>query len=128
MRRITADVSFYAQKTNAKSEPTLIGFTPADVDCFHHSPSSLNKAQSQLASLSKSLNALMIFDRKSLGNLMYRALAIATSDERSDTPRNDAEECNFLRFRLGQCSEREPSVWIELLVASILSTKAEMDI
>lgn len=59
---------------------------------------------------------------------MYRALAIATSDERSDAPSDDIGECNFLRFRLGQCSKREPSVWIELLVASILSTSAELDI
>lgn len=65
MRRITSDVSYYAQKTNAESEPTLIGFSPADVDSFHHSPSALNKAQSQLASLSKSLNTSMRFDRQS---------------------------------------------------------------
>lgn len=38
------------------------------------------------------------------------------------------KECNFLRFRLGQISEREPTVWFELLVASILSTTAEQDI
>lgn len=37
-------------------------------------------------------------------------------------------ECNFLRFRLGQVSEREPTVWFEHLVASILSTTAEHDI
>ena len=40
---------------------------------------------------------------------MARALAIATSDERSDQPGTVPEECNFLRFRLGQVSEREPT-------------------
>lgn len=60
----------------------------------------------------------MEFDRMYLGNLMTRALAIATSDERSDQSGGVKEECNFLRFRLGQISEREPSVWFELLVAS----------
>ena len=57
----------------------------------------------------------MEFDRMSLGNLMTRALAIATSDERSDQSGGVKDECNFLRFRLGQISEREPSVWFELL-------------
>ena len=71
---------------------------------------------------------LMEFDRMSLGNLMARALAIATSEERSDQPGSVPEECNFLRFRLGQVSEREPTVWFELLVASILSSTAESDI
>ena len=37
-------------------------------------------------------------------------------------------EINFLKFRLGQVSEREPAAWYELLVASILSTTAEHDI
>ena len=64
----------------------------------------------------------------SLSNLMARALAIATSAERSDQPGSLPEECNFLRFRLGQISEREPTVWFELLVASILSSTAESDI
>ena len=61
---------------------------------------------------------------------MKRALAIATSDERSDTPNaGGAEgEINFLRFRLGQVGEREPASWFELLVASILSTTSEHDI
>ena len=72
----------------------------------------------------------MSFDRKSLANLMYRALSIASSDERSDTPfaGGAARECSFLQFRLGQCSEREPSAWFELLVASLLSTSSEHDI
>ena len=72
----------------------------------------------------------MEFDRKSLANLMNRALAIVNSDERSDTPYAGGAigECNFLRFRLGQCSEIEPSAWFELLVASILSSTAESDI
>ena len=33
-----------------------------------------------------------------------------------------------MRFRLGQVSECEPTVWFELLVASILSSTAEQDI
>ena len=44
------------------------------------------------------------------------------------TPGSVPEECNFLRFRLGQISEREPTLWFELLVASILSSTAEHDI
>lgn len=61
---------------------------------------------------------------------MKRALAIATSDERSDTPNagGPTGEINFLRFRLGQVGEREPAAWFELLVASILSTTSEHDI
>ena len=61
---------------------------------------------------------------------MNRALAIATSDERSDTPNSTGPngEINFLRFRLGQVSEREPAAWFELLVASILSTTSDHDI
>lgn len=129
-RRIASDVINYAQQSNAESLPSLIGFSPADIDALHHSPSVLSKALGQLNSLIKALDASMSFDRKSLANLMYRALSIATSDERSDTPfAGGAEgECKFLRFRLGQCSEREPSAWFELLVASILSTTSEHDI
>ena len=71
----------------------------------------------------------MEFDRKSLWKLMKRALAIATIDERSDTPYPYAEgpigEINFLRSRLGQVGEREPASWFELLVASILSSTSE---
>ncbi len=129
-RRIASDVIKYAQQSNGESLPSLIGLSPADIDTLHHSPAAMNKALSQLSSLIKSLDASMSFDRKSLANLMYRALSIATSDERSDTPYANGAmgECNFLRFRLGQCSEREPSAWFELLVASILSTSAEHDI
>ncbi len=130
IQRITSDVIKFAGKTNHETTPTLIGFTPAEIDTFHDNPAALNKAMSQLHSLTKALNSAMAFDRKSLWNLMNRALAIATSDERSDTPKAGGVngECNFLRFRLGQCSEREPSCWFELLVASILSTTAEHDI
>lgn len=129
-RRIASDVIKYAETANGESSPSLVGFSPADIDALHHSPTAMNKALSQLNSLMKSLNTSMNFDRKSLSNLMFRALSIATSDERSDTPfaGGSAGECNFLRFRLGQCSEREPTAWFELLVASILSTSAEHDI
>ena len=72
----------------------------------------------------------MEFDRKFPWNLMKRALAIATSDERSDTPNAEGPngEINFVRFRLGQVDEREPAPWFELLVASILSSTSEHDI
>lgn len=130
IQRITSDVIKFAGKTNSETTPTLIGFTPAEIDTFHDNPAALNKATSQLNALTKALNSAMTYDRKSLWNLMNRALAIATSDERSDTPKAGGVngECNFLRFRLGQCSEREPSCWFELLVASILSTTSEHDI
>jgi hypothetical protein len=47
----------------------------------------------------------MSFDRNSLANLMFRALSIATSDERSDKPFANGAigETSFLKFRLGQC-------------------------
>jgi hypothetical protein len=130
MQRIRADVRKYADVTNSESQPTLLGFTPDDIESLHRAPTVLSKALSQVNSLMKSLETSMYYDRKSLSNLMFRALAIATSDERSDVPMGggDIGECNFLRFRLGQCSEREPSAWFELLVASILSTSAERDI
>lgn len=130
IQRITTDVLKFSGQTNSETTPTLIGFAPAEIDTFHDNPACLNKAISQLSALAKALNSAMGFDRKSLWNLMNRALAIATSDERSDTPKAGGAvgECNFLRFRLGQCSEREPSCWFELLVASILSTTAEHDI
>lgn len=130
MQRISTDVIKYAQNTNAEKTAVLIGFLPGEINSFHDSPQALNKATDQLSKLIKSLNSAMAFDRKSLWNLMNRALAIATSDERSDTPGAGGPdgECNFLRFRLGQCSEREPSVWFELMVSSILSTTAEHDI
>ena len=69
----------------------------------------------------------MEFDRKSLWNLMKRALAIATSDERSDTPNAEGPngEINFVSVRQGQVGEREPASWFELLVASILSSTSE---
>jgi hypothetical protein len=129
MQRISTDVIKYAEKTNAEKTAVLIGFMPNEVNSFHDSPAALSKATEQLNKLIKSLNSAMDFDRKSLWNLMNRALAIATSDERSDTPgaAGPDGECNFLRFRLGQCSEREPSVWFELMVSSILSTTAEHD-
>ena len=130
IQRLTTDVRKYAEKTNSETIPTLIGFSPSDIEGLHRTPGVLHKAHSQLSSLVKALNESMHFDRKSLSNLMARALAIATSDERFDKPyaKGIEGECNFLKFRLGQCSEREPSVWFELLVASILSTTAEHDI
>lgn len=130
MQRITTDVIKYAQKTNTEKTPVLIGFLPQEITSLHDSPGALSKANGQLGKLSKSLNSAMGFDRKSLWNLMNRAMAIATSDERSDTPNagGPTGEANFLRFRLGQCGEREPSVWFELLVSSILSSTAEHDI
>ena len=130
LQRLSTDVMKYANKTNNEVTATLLGFHPSEIVSFHDNPAALKKASEQLNSLIKSLNGAMDFDRKSLWNLMNRALAIATSDERSDKPGAGGPngECNFLRFRLGQCSEREPSVWFELLVASILSTTAEHDI
>ena len=100
--RIGSDVHKFADKTNNEEVPTLIGFSKENIESlFTSGPSpSLNKAYSQLNSLLKCLYASMDFDRKSLENLMQRALAIVTSDERSDTA---GDECNFLRFRLGQC-------------------------
>jgi len=130
MNRVKTDVYKYAEKTNSELTPTLIGFTPAEIQSFHSNPTALSKATAQLSKLSKSLNHAMEFDRKSLWNLMNRSLAIATSDERSDTPSAGGSkgETNFMKFRLGQVSEREPAAWFELLVASILSTTAEHDI
>jgi hypothetical protein len=129
-RRIASDVKTFADQANRESSPALIGFAPADIDSFHHSPQALNRAITQLNSLIKALHASMSFDRKSLANLMFRALSIATSDERSDKPYANGVlgETNFLKFRLGQCSEREPAVWFELLVAAVLSTHAERNI
>lgn len=129
-RRLVDDVFKYGQKTNMETAPTLIGFTPAEIGSLHRDPAALSKATSQLSKLIKSLNQAMDFDRKSLWNLMKRALAIATSDERSDNPTTGdvkGELC-FLKFRLGQVGEREPASWFELLVASILSKTAENDI
>lgn len=130
MRRVHDDVFKYATKANTEATPSLIGFLPHEVDSLHNNPASLSKATAQLGKLIKALNQAMEFDRKSLWNLMKRALAIATSDERSDTPNAGGSigEINFLRFRLGQVGEREPASWFELLVASLLSTTAEHDI
>ena len=130
IRRVADDVLKYSQTANNETEPMLIGFTPREIDSFHMNPAALSTATEQLGRLIKSLNQAMEFDRKSLWNLMNRALAIATSDERSDSPSTSGPngEINFLRFRLGQVGEREPAAWFELLVASILSTSAEHDI
>ena len=130
MQRVATDVLKYAEKTNSEKTPTLIGFTPAEIESFQTNPANLSRATGQLSKLIKGLNQAMEFDRKSLWNLMNRALAIATSDERSDTPNAGGAngEINFLKFRLGQVSEREPAAWFELLVASILSTTSEHDI
>ena len=130
LNRIKGDVWKYSDKTNSELTPTLIGFTPQEIDSLHSNPAALSKATSQLEKLTKALNHAMEFDRKSLWNLMNRSLAIATSDERSDTPNagSPGGEIKFMKFRLGQVSEREPAAWFELLVASILSTTAEHDI
>ena len=130
MQRVATDVYKYAEKANSEKSATLVGFRPNDVDSLHSNPAALSTATTQLSKLSKSLHQAMEFDRKSLWNLMNRALAIATSDERSDTAGGGGAngEINFLRFRLGQVGEREPAAWFELLVASILSTTAEHDI
>ena len=85
-QRISTDIQKYSFSANNQTTPTLIGFTPADIESLHSNPASLKTAISQLGSLIKALNGLMEFDRMSLGNLMARALAIATSDERSDQP------------------------------------------
>ena len=130
MNRVKTDVYKYAEKSNTELTPTLIGFAPAEIQALHSNPAALSKATAQLTKLTKSLNHAMKFDRSSLWNLMNRALAIATSDERSDTPSAGGPngEIKFMKFRLGQVSEREPAAWFELLVASILSTTAEHDI
>jgi hypothetical protein len=130
MMRVATDVLKYAQKTNSELKPTLIAFTPAEINSFHTNPAALSAAVGQLNLLIKGVKQAMDFDRKSLWNLMNRALAIATSDERSDTPNSGGPngEINFLKFRLGQVSEHEPAAWFELLVASILSTTSEHDI
>ena len=130
MTRVATDVFKYAQQANSEKSEVLVGFRPSDIDSFHSSPDTLKRATDQLSNLIKALNQAMMFDRKSLWNLMSRALAIATSDERSDTPNSNGPigEINFLRFRLGQVGEKEPAAWFELLVASILSTTAEHDV
>jgi hypothetical protein len=130
LQRVRDDVQKYAAQANAETTPCLIGLTPPEVYALHSNPASLGKAIAQINKLVKGLNQAMEFDRKSIWNLMKRALAIATSDERSDTPNAAGPngEINFLRFRLGQVGEREPAAWFELLVAAILSTSAEHDI
>lgn len=130
IQRVRDDVYKYSMQANSEKAPALIGFTPQEVDSLHSNPVALSKAIDQLTKLIRALNQAMEFDRKSLWNLMKRALAIATSDERSDTPNAGGAngEINFLRFRLGQVGEREPASWFELLVASILSSTAEHDI
>jgi hypothetical protein len=130
IQRVKDDVYKYSVQSNSETTPCLIGFTPADIRGFQSNSATLTTATTQLSKLIKALNQAMEFDRKSIWNLMKRALAIATSDERSDTPNAGGAngEINFLRFRLGQVGEREPAAWFELLVASILSTSAEHDI
>lgn len=108
IQRISTDVRKYAEKTNKETIITLIGFTPVDIDSLKRPQSILLKAHSQLNSLVKSLNESMYFDRKSIGNEIHRAIAITTSDERSDKPYLGGVkgECKFLKFRLVQCSEQ----------------------
>lgn len=130
IQRIQNDVHKYATNVNSETTASLICFSPNEIDNLHRNPGALNKATAQLGKLIKALNQAMEFDRRSLWNLMKRALAIASSDERSDAPSAGGPEgeINFLRFRLGQVGEKEPAAWFELLVASILSTTAEHDI
>lgn len=90
-QRISTDIQKYAHAANNENTPTLIGLSPADIESLNSNPASLKKAISQLGSLIKALNGLMEFDRMSLGNLMARALAIATSEERSDQPGSVSE-------------------------------------
>ena len=61
---------------------------------------------------------------------MHRAIAIKTSDEKTDTMYSccTTRETNFLRFRLGQHSEWVPSDWFVFLVELIFSTTAEHNI
>ena len=129
MQRLYSDVQKYADKTNAERIPTLIGFTDSEIELFHQDKTRLAVAHKQLSSLVKILNSCMEFDRKSLQNLSKRALAICNSDERSDDRNGGKEhESSFMRYRLGQASDREPVAWFDLLVASILSTNSELDI
>jgi hypothetical protein len=130
MQRVKDDVYKYSVQANSETTPCLIGFTPGEIRKVHSDSATHGVALAQLGKLTKALNQAMEFDRKSIWNLMKRALAIATSDERSDTPNAGGinGETNFLRFRLGQVGEREPAAWFELLVASVLSTTAEHDL
>jgi hypothetical protein len=61
---------------------------------------------------------------------MFHALSIAMSGERSDksVANESIWETGIFKFWLGQCSECEPAVWFELLVAATLSTNAEHNI
>lgn len=129
MQRIYSDVQKYADKTNSEKVPTLVGFSFTDIEALHDDKGRLHSARKQLGQLVKILHSCMQFDRQSLKNLMKRALAICNSDERSDD-RNAGihHECQFMRYRLGQASDREPVAWFDLLVASILSTSSEQDI
>lgn len=129
MQRLYSDVQKYADKTNSTNIPTLIGFTESDIDLIYQNGAKLSFALRQMENLIKILNSCMEFDRKSLRNLSKRALAICNSDERSDDKsRGNIHECNFMRHRLGQASDREPVATLDLLVASILSTNSEQDI
>ena len=107
----------------------MIGFAASDIESFRRSTNALYKAQTRINNLIASLHTVMEFDRKSLWNLMKRALVIACSDESSDIPYSGGVdgEINFLLFCLGRCSEREPSGWFELLVASLLSSTSQHD-
>ena len=103
-QRICTDIQKYAHNANNETTPTLIGFGPGDIESLHSNPASLKKAISQLGSLIKALNGLMEFDRMSLGNLMARALAIATSDERSDQPgETDLDGIHLFEMPLWLC-------------------------
>jgi hypothetical protein len=58
-------------------------------------------------------------DRKSLANLIFCVLYIATSSKhRTNLLQETIWDTGFLKFRLGQCSESEPAAWFEILVAA----------
>ena len=87
-------------------------------------------ATGHLGKLIKALNQAMEFGYKFLWNRMKRALATATNNQCILTPNAEGPngKINFLRFHLGRVDEREPASWLELLVASILSSTSEHDI
>jgi hypothetical protein len=52
MQRIRIDVRKYAETTNSESQPTLLGFTPADIDSLHNAPVVYTKALTQVNAIS----------------------------------------------------------------------------
>ena len=55
-QRISTDIAKYAHGANNETTPTLIGFSPDDIESLHSNPASLKKAISQLGALIKALN------------------------------------------------------------------------